>query len=634
MDEGKKNTYYITGNAGTGKTVLALTILQSLCKKGFKAVFLTPVRAQVEYYRNILKGTLVEINTTAGFQVHYIADDYYDAILLDEVQKMNVKENENNRETVLLRTIAKATNTVIFLGDELQQLQREASPEEIIRSFAQNHSYEYFHYNLSQNIRYSGRGSGIQWLAHQLQIQDNENYEDWDTDQYSIDIVGSVDELRSVVNKHNQAGDITRILINYRKLTELEWDSNENAYYSIIDARKEYKIPVCTIKSSISRCWLTDTELSQYAVGPNLVQGLELKYAAVILGNDIGYDKNTSRIISNNKQDIDTLKRAYYILLSRGMSGVIIYCQDPNLKHFLEEKIYYAKRRYNWIKQYIVQYNETNEESVAGDELSSLKEEQFGYVPEVTKSISMALTAIKQSLSYVIDNKQLKKIMDIISAELLQIQQTALNDGEIRSVNESLIISRIGESAWNKLGKLSKDCLISAEITYHDLKDYDSLLDFSGVCIQVTKAVEYEITQRYLSKYLAFLQKTYGDQLMQRIPKTLLDRGNPGQLIEPQKFTLGDVRRKCVGLKYDGSIDNKYVYKNFLEYAKKELLINSDNAVKTLKEHMKIIQKIKDDYRNKAAHKESMDVVAAKACLDYIIEVQRKLGIMLDAYKF
>ena len=49
---------------------------------------------------------------------------------------------------------------------------------------------------------------------------------------------------------------------------------------------------------------------------------------------------------------------------------------------------------------------------------------------------------------------------------------------------------------------------------------------------------------------------------------------------------------------------------------------------------MKIIQKIKDDYRNKAAHKESMDVVAAKACLDYIIEVQRKLGIMLDAYIF
>ena len=45
---------------------------------------------------------------------------------------------------------------------------------------------------------------------------------------------------------------------------------------------------------------------------------------------------------------------------------------------------------------------------------------------------------------------------------------------------------------------------------------------------------------------------------------------------------------------------------------------------------MKIIQKIKDDYRNKAAHKESMDVVVAKDCLDYIIEVQRKLNQIAD----
>lgn len=53
---------------------------------------------------------------------------------------------------------------------------------------------------------------------------------------------------------------------------------------------------------------------------------------------------------------------------------------------------------------------------------------------------------------------------------------------------------------------------------------------------------------------------------------------------------------------------------------------------RTLSKHIRYVFRIKDDYRNKAAHKNSMDVVSAKECLDYVIEVQRVLGQMLEDY--
>lgn len=97
--------------------------------------------------------------------------------------------------------------------------------------------------------------------------------------------------------------------------------------------------------------------------------------------------------------------------------------------------------------------------------------------------------------------------------------------------------------------------------------------------------------------------------------------------------TLGDIRY-TVGMSKSGDVKNRYVWHNFKDYAEKKLLVKPQTSQETLKSHILVIQKIKDEYRNKAAHKTPMDVVAAKDCIDYVVEIERKLGMMLDAYRY
>lgn len=118
---------------------------------------------------------------------------------------------------------------------------------------------------------------------------------------------------------------------------------------------------------------------------------------------------------------------------------------------------------------------------------------------------------------------------------------------------------------------------------------------------------------------------------MDRIPKSLLD--DDGQIKTEDLFTLGDVRY-AVGMDARGNVKNQYVFRQFGYYAKEKLLKNSKDIQKILADHIIIVDKIRKDYRNKAAHKSPVDVVAAKDCIDYVVEAERKLGLMLDEYNY
>lgn len=41
----------------------------------------------------------------------------------------------------------------------------------------------------------------------------------------------------------------------------------------------------------------------------------------------------------------------------------------------------------------------------------------------------------------------------------------------------------------------------------------------------------------------------------------------------------------------------------------------------------------RDDYRNRSAHSHSISITEARECLEYVITVQRKLGVLLDQYR-
>ena len=89
------------------------------------------------------------------------------------------------------------------------------------------------------------------------------------------------------------------------------------------------------------------------------IQGYDLNYAGVIIGNDIGYDpvkkkvflrrdnyfdkkgKENNPVLGIEYSDEDVLHfilNIYKVLLTRGIKGTFVYVCDPDLREFMRGK--------------------------------------------------------------------------------------------------------------------------------------------------------------------------------------------------------------------------------------------------------------------------------------------------------
>ena len=398
----------------------------------------------------------------------------------------------------------------------------------------------------------------------------------------------------------------------------------------------DFRIPVCTVRSGKLLEWYINDQYIDYAAGPTLTQGLEFDYVGVVIGKELGYDKETGQVVINNanlSEDSDTIrsiKSAYYVLFSRGMNGVELFIQDPSLKEMISERLSYSSRRFAWIKELANKYHPSFEKSLIDKQkhMSS-----YSYALRIYETVNEFVATIKRFSENQLDGDQYKEISDQCSRLLLELQSDPINNDEIREKYQKIIICTMGKSAWDKLSETGKKCLISSELTYHDMKDYNQLYDFSSVCLQVSKAVEYELTNRFYGSYIVYLEalhekSKYPKLFYDIIPGVLKKQERARvRLLKEQEVTLGTIPF-IVGLNMEGRIVDQEAYDSFKGYASNRLLQKDLDIKRTLSKHIQYIIRIKNDYRNKAAHKNPMDVVSAKACLDYVIEVQRALVLL------
>lgn len=79
-------------------------------------------------------------------------------------------------------------------------------------------------------------------------------------------------------------------------------------------------------------------------------QGFEFDYIGVIVGNDLKYDSETGRIVTDMNASKDPMLRRkdgfdeyvrniYRVLMSRGMKGCYVYFCDQALRDYFRDKI-------------------------------------------------------------------------------------------------------------------------------------------------------------------------------------------------------------------------------------------------------------------------------------------------------
>ena len=297
--------------------------------------------------------------------------------------------------------------------------------------------------------------------------------------------------------------------------------------------------------------------------------------ARITLPKSVTYDPAAAKVSIDDVQ-----KERIFNHFAHRHAGAYILCKNGPLRRYLADEIAALEQRQEWILRFTSEIVEGNGESGISENIARLRQVDSGYEMEAR--------------------------------------------------------SRLGEGAWAKTDEQSRIWIISALMAYGHLKDYDRMVDFSGVCVQIGKACELELKKRIFTAYLEYLKKKYGSRLESQIPHDLTtktDGGKRREILTEGQVTLGNMRY-IMGLGNDGEIRNSYAWSEFEEYARQELLTDPADPLKTMASQVPVIEKIKDDYRNPSAHSEAVTVVDAQECIEYVITVSHKLGILLDQYRF
>lgn len=192
------------------------------------------------------------------------------------------------------------------------------------------------------------------WLDNVLEIRETANF-DIDGFDYDFRVFDDPNELRSAIEEKNKINNKSRIVAGYC----WEWPKNNrnNPNYNDITI-PEY---------NFGMSWNLDGgEL--FALGENTIkqagcihttQGLEFDYVGVIIGNDLRYENE--QIVTDYTKRAKTdqslngigkyseekrlsiadsiIKNTYRTLMTRGMKGCYVYCEDKQLAQYLKRRI-------------------------------------------------------------------------------------------------------------------------------------------------------------------------------------------------------------------------------------------------------------------------------------------------------
>ena len=271
-------------------------------------------------------------------------------------------------------------------------------------------------------------------------------------------------------------------------------------------------------------------------------------------------------------------------------------------------------------------------------------ETKIDYVSEKLEAISKQISDYQSLLSRQLDlatnENEIERIMSAFTDECTSRIVREVKDTVISNTYDSekaKVIDSLGEDAWNKLDPSSQIFLVTAKVTYNSLLGLKDVIDYSGVCLLVTKAVEVEMNNRFCRDYLMYLREKYpGKENYSVYPTPLLNEF--GKPIRNKDFTLGNVAHVLCYIIKPGLSDEQIRNNEnrLIEFVSEHLMKGKDEPI--IKNNMETIaeavESIRKDYRNPSAHTNSLQQINAKQCFDLVIDVEKLLKYMLESLDY
>ena len=277
------------------------------------------------------------------------------------------------------------------------------------------------------------------------------------------------------------------------------------------------------------------------------------------------------------------------------------------------------------------------------DEIKKTVKRTEEKVDIILSNIDDMIELLQKSTSRQINNtnspEEKEKILenftkDYLETIFLKYFKKVSENEEYEKERRKLQIS-LGENAWNKLSDKSKTFLITSKVMYNEMLMIPNMLDYSGVCIPVTKALEEEMFRRFFTDFIEYLNEKYGDDYSKYHSTLIHTNGfDEKSILFEDNFTMGTIAYLlCLKGPHRQKERNKKI---LIDYCKENIFSNKpeEEIDVLLYDYARNIEKIRQDYRNPSAHRHEIKQINAKECFDLVLDVEKLLKKMLDSFDY
>ena len=391
----QRGTVVINGGAGTGKTVLAIYLMKFFADigKGYEddletldedyTDIVTELYADKnlrniekiglvipqDSLRSSLKDVFAQVSNMSKKMVlspNEVVKDFaktkkkFDLLIVDEAHRLKCRNKGNigNHDSFIRNNITLnldektgneldwmmlCSNNTILFRDELQMVRRcDIDNDDFNKILVRETKGDYFYTDLQKQWRCEGGEEYINYIRNILSCCQNgkQNIKGYDLRLYS----NCSDMIKDIKVKEKQFG-LCRVAAGYA----WPWDKNNLDDKTIVIQNQKYKW------NKTTKNWiLSETAMDEIGCIHTL-QGYDLNYAGIIIGEDIKYDPKTNEIYAIKDNYYDSLGKAgltenpkelkeylihiYLTLLTRGIKGTYIYVCDNELRKYFAQFI-------------------------------------------------------------------------------------------------------------------------------------------------------------------------------------------------------------------------------------------------------------------------------------------------------
>lgn len=389
-----QSTSVIRGNPGTGKTIVAIYLIKLLADirdyqdsdeieqdslfseffvpenrhllKAAHIGLVVPQQSLRESIRRVFK-------KTPGVSADQVLDPFdvgksptlYDLLIVDETHRLNQRANQSsgirNRDfteinerlfgsddyskTQLDWIKAQSTHRVLLI-DERQSVRPADLPREVLLSEISDAQRTHRHFPLALQMRVHADADYVGFIRGLLRGDAMPGRRP-DFGAYDLRFFSSVVEMQTAIRERDREVGLSRMVAGFA----WDWKTRNNKPgfdFELEGARFTW--------NRADKDWINSSSSTREVGSIHTVQGYDLNYAGVIIGEDLRYDDDSRQVVpdraayrdrkgkenlrqlgkkTSDEDLLSFIQNIYGVLLTRGVLGTYIYVCDPDLRNYI-----------------------------------------------------------------------------------------------------------------------------------------------------------------------------------------------------------------------------------------------------------------------------------------------------------